>query len=168
MLLYTYTHMDSLEAHQTDSAHFDNLRPPLSPDQSEVRLYEEYVRGPSILLLGYTKELSHLASDSIDLNPPAERTDVTKGNWFEIKGSYDTIIGDGVLNLVGGSLVEYLSHRTKRLVIRFFTEKIEGMKYATFFRHNTSFLLPDHIIDTKDKCRLLIWNFNQSGSSETI
>lgn len=155
-------------AHQSDSAHFNNLQPPLAPNSAEVQIYQEYLLGDSVLLLGYTKEMCHLASKSVDLNPPADRPDVTTGNWFEIEDHFDTVIGDGVLNLVGGSLVSYLSDKTRRLIIRFFTDKIDGMKYATFFRHNTDFLLPDHIIDTQDKCKILIWNFNPSKNCATI
>jgi hypothetical protein len=142
-----------------DANHFSNLPPPLFPDEIDVVIYEKYKLQGNTLLLGYTKQLYHLCDTAIDLNPHPEAKKIIKGDWFSITEQYDTIIGDGVLNLAGGSLVEYLSKHCKILIIRFFTEKIPGMKYATYFKHNTSFLLPDIIIDTRPSCKILVWNF---------
>jgi hypothetical protein len=144
-----------------DSAHFNNLKPPLAPNEYEVEIYKQYINH-NTLLLGYTKQLIDLCSSAIDLNPPiSPNPKVLQGDWFAIKDYYDVIIGDGVLNLVGGDLVEYLSTHCNILVIRFFTNKIQGMKYATYFRSNTNFLLPDVIIDTQDSCKILVWHFHQ-------
>lgn len=143
-----------------DMLHFSNLPLPLYPNENEVSIYEKNVLNNNTLLLGYTKQLIHLSIDAMDLNPP-ENTKVIKKDWFTIDKYYDTIIGDGVLNLVGGDLVQYLSKYCRKLIIRFFTEKIKGMKYATYFRYNTNLLLPDVIIDTQESCKILIWNFEQ-------
>ncbi len=87
-----------------------------------------------------------------------------KQDLFTIDKFYNTIIGDGVLNLVGGSLVEYFftNKLCDTLIIRFFTEKIDGMKYATYFSHNTNFKIsPNIVIDTQAKCQILIWYFDK-------
>ncbi len=147
----------------TDINHFNTLQPPLSPNDQEVELFRRNIEdSDTVLLLGYTKQLLPLCNIAMDLNPPDETrySDVCKGNWFDITpGVCDTIIGDGVLNLVGGQLVQYLSARCKKLIIRFFTDKLPGMKYATYFRNNTNFLLPDEIIETQPNCKILIWRF---------
>lgn len=140
-----------------DSEHFNSLKPPLAPNDDEVEIYKSYIEGKT-LLLGYTKELIDLCDNAFDLNPPLN-SKVVKQDWFTIDEHYNTIIGDGVLNLVSGDLVEYLSKYCDQLIIRFFTEKIDGMKYATNFRNNTPFLLPDKIIETQPKCKILIWKF---------
>jgi len=144
-----------------DIDHFSNLSPPLCPNELEISIYSQYILPESrTLLLGYTKELYGLCDEAIDLNLPlGSDQKLIQGNWFEIDRFYDTIIGDGVLNLVGGELVEHLSTHCKRLVVRFFTEKIPGMRYATNFRSNTPFLLPDVVIESQPKCKILIWNF---------
>lgn len=140
-----------------DVEHFNSLKPPLAPNDNEVEIYKSYIEGKTILL-GYTKQLIDLCDLAFDLNPPIN-SKVVKKDWFTIDEHYNTIIGDGVLNLVSGDLVEYLSKHCDQLIIRFFTEKIDGMKYATNFRDNTAFLLPDKIIDTQPKCKILIWKF---------
>lgn len=140
--------------------HFSNLTPPLSPNKLEINIYSQYILPESrTLLLGYTKELYELCDEAIDLNPPLLDSKIIQGDWFKIDRFYDTIIGDGVLNLVGGDLVTYLSTHCRRLIIRFFTEKNPGMKYATQFRLNTEFLLPDIMIETQLKCKILVWDF---------
>lgn len=142
----------------SDSNHFNNLPLPLYPDPKEVSIYEQYTTSSNnILLLGYTKQLIHLSTKAIDLNPINDT--IIKQDWFSVNEHYDIIIGDGVLNLVGGELVSHLSKYCNILIIRFFTDKIEGMKYATNFKFNTSFLLPDVIIDTNPSCKVLIWHF---------
>jgi hypothetical protein len=142
----------------SDSNHFNNLPLPLYPDPKEVSIYEQYTTSSNnILLLGYTKQLIHLSTKAIDLNPINDT--IIKQDWFSVNEHYDIIIGDGVLNLVGGELVTHLSKYCNTLIIRFFTDKIEGMKYATNFKFNTSFLLPDVIIDTNPSCKILIWHF---------
>jgi hypothetical protein len=143
-----------------DIEHFNNLQPPLSPNNEEVLIYEKYCKDTNTLLLGYTKELMHLCTEAMDINPPTNcDSKIIKQDWYTNTKYYSSIIGDGVLNLVSGELVSYLSKYCDTLVIRFFTEKIETMKYATHFRNNTPLLLPDIIIETQPKCKILIWRF---------
>jgi len=140
-----------------DINHFNNLIPPLAPNSYEIALYNIHKKN-NTLLLGYTKQLIKLSNESMDINPPVGSNTI-KQDWFTINKYYDTIIGDGVLNLTGGELVYYLSKWCSRLIIRFFTKYINGMKYATYFKHNTSFLLPDQTIHTQESCVILIWDF---------
>ena len=143
-----------------DIDHFNNLNPPLCPNNDEITVYKKHLGTGKKLLLGYTKQLINLCDDAMDLNPPANLiSSIIKQDWFTITDFYDTIIGDGVLNLVGGKLVQYLSTHCNTLIIRFFTDKIDGMKYATNFRNNTIFMLPDTIIHTQPSCKILIWKF---------
>ncbi len=158
------------DANAETKFHFSNLSPPLAPSFLDVEIYRRYIpKSSKVLLLGYTKELLEFADACLDINPPNTITDNTgrnikiiKGNWFDDfiskeYGEYDVIIGDGVLNLVGGDLVDHLLKFCNTLIIRFFTKKLEGMKYATYFRNNTKFILPDtqsHI----DSQIFLIWN----------
>ena len=144
-----------------DSDHFNNLPLPLYPNDDEVAIYKKYKGDGKILLLGYTKQLIHLCDCAMDLNPPETQKNIIKQDWFTITEHYDTIIGDGVVNLAGGELIEFLSHHCDTLIIRFFTQKINGMKYATHFESNTNFLLPNIIIETQPLCKILIWNFKQ-------
>lgn len=146
---------------QTYTNHFANLQPPLSPNEEEVELYRKFCDGKEkVLLLGYTKELIALCSVAVDLNPPeGVNAKVKKGNWFDISEQFDCIIGDGVLNLVGGDLITHLQTLSPNICIRFFTQKLPSMKYATIFSSNLKILLPTSITKTQDKCVMLTWNF---------
>lgn len=154
--------------------YFDTLQPPLSPNTDEIQHYRDFIEDVSIdffsnnpktiLLLGFTKELQPLCTEFMDINPNHPYSNDSKsiiGNWYtDISTKYDVIIGDGVLNLVSGSLVKHLSKYCKRLIIRFFVQKMDSMQYATWFRDNTEFLLPDKIITTQPKCKMLVWDFH--------
>ena len=145
-----------------DSKHFATLKPPLAPDSFEVDIFERLV-SKDTLLLGYTQQLLRFCTRAIDMNPPNHMRISDKcitGDWFSIDTHHETIIGDGVLNLVGGSLVKHLSKYCNTLVIRFFECKLPKMKYATYFKHNTEMLPPDEIIKTQKNCSMYIWYFN--------
>lgn len=151
----------------TDTSHFSTLHPPFSPNVHEVYKYKSYIPdwADKVLLLGFTKELLPLATHFVDVSDPPPEYNIQnkkflKGDWFDIEDHYDVIIGDGVINLTGGKLISHLSDKCEILIIRFFTDKIDGMKYATNFRLNTPFLLPDIVIDTQRSCKLLVWIFN--------
>lgn len=167
----------------TDTLHFSTLREPLCPNATEFEIYKQLIsensvntscnNDDSVLLLGFTKKLLLLCTHFIDVSDPPAHYSINTSNktfikddWFNINGYYKTIIGDGVLNLAGGELVSHLSDKCDMLIIRFFTEKIDGMKYATNFRLNTPFLLPDKVIDTQASCKILVWTFNHKKTTE--
>lgn len=149
--------------------HYNNLIPPLAPNSSEIEIYNRYVKQiktdnkKTCLLLGFTKELIDLSDVAIDIDPPPNsNAKIITDDWFNINTYYDIIIGDGCINMVGGKLIEHLSQFCGTLVIRFFMDKLSEMKYATRFRHNTPFLLPDEIIETQPSCKILIWHFKKT------
>jgi len=148
---------------ENDCTHFSNLKPPLSPNLYEVEIYKKYIgtdRFEKVLLLGYTKELIDLATIAIDINP-INHPKVKKGNWFDISDNYDVIMGDGVLNLVGGSLVDKLLSFTNLIIIRFFPEKLECMKYATYFKNDVFLSTPPTLKIETNKSWILVWDKRQ-------
>lgn len=136
-----------------DIEHWQNLKPPLAPNQEEVRLYEGWAKG-CVLLLGETKELAHLCHRALDMYPSSI---ADQGNWFDINAYYDTIIGDGVINLAGMELIDAVRPHCKRFVTRVFTTKHEGMKYATFFP--TEFPNSTREIVTQVGCMFVVYEF---------
>lgn len=125
-----------------DTQHWQNLRPPLSPNEDEVRIYEDECRGKGpVCLLGMTKELVHICDYMVDMNPIPQPKPVLAREWKDFDGLAEAIIGDGVLNLAGPELVPILLKKCDTLVCRVFTKKLEGMKYATHF--------PDHFPGAK-------------------
>ncbi len=151
---------------QNDVLHFSTLMPPLSPNEYEVKIYKQFTKPyKNILLLGYTKELLPFCTQAIDINPPLYdhiirslyQEKISKGDWFHITGKYDCIIADGVLNLVGGSLMDHLKTLSDNIMIRFFTKKLPHMKYATIFADTLNVLIPNEIIYTQEGCVMLMW-----------
>lgn len=150
------------------SQHFANLSPPLSPNPQEVALYSKWALGNYNLLLGYTKELinQEWVWEAVDLDvSKCSSPKLRKGDWFDLsKGEerYETIIGDGVLNLVGCDLVESLLKVCRRLIVRFFVHKLNGMKYATYFgdelKRQFAVNPPLEIIPTQDGIVMVVWN----------
>lgn len=146
----------------------NNINEHLTLNEYEVCSYEKLIRKykkrhadndnkVKILLLGCTKELKFLCDEYMDLNPSEGNEDCIRHDWFNIpKHKYDVIIGDCILNKIGGSIVENLSKKCKLLILRFYTHP--NTPY-THYRENTSFLLPDKIIDTRDDCKILVWKF---------
>jgi len=140
-----------------DTRHWQSLRPPLSPNEEEVRIYEEQCRtsGP-ICLLGMKKELIHICDYMVDLTPILQNKPVVRADWGGFSELAGVIMGDGVLNLAGYDLVHRLLKKCDRLVCRVFTRKLEGMKYATHFP--TSFPEAKTIIHTQKDVAMVIWD----------
>lgn len=141
-----------------DTRHWQNLKPPLSPDEREVEIYAQYCgEEKPVCLLGMTKELIHLCDYMVDLNPIPQEKPVIKSGWEDFREDASVMIGDGVLNLVGPELVTKLSKRCRRLVCRVFLDKLDGMKYATHFPN----IFPEarEVIKTQKNIAIVIWNF---------
>lgn len=140
-----------------DTEHWQSLKPPLSPNEDEIRIYEEQCKGSGpICLLGMTKELIHICDYMVDMTPIPQKKPVIKSNWKDFGGLAGTVIGDGVLNLAGPDLVEKLLKKCDRLVCRVFTRKLEGMKYATHFPN--SFPGAKKTIQTQQDVVMVIWD----------
>lgn len=139
-----------------DTEHWQNLKPPLAPNQDEVKIYEELCEFGPVVMLGMTKELIHLCEYMVDLNPIPQKKPVVKSEWAGFQGLAGTIIGDGVLNLAGIGLVDDLLPKCDRLVCRVFLRKLEGMKYATHF--STSFPGASRVINTQADVAIVVWD----------
>ena len=139
-----------------DTKHWQNLEPPLAPNEDEVKIYEKYVKGRGpICLLGMTKELAHLCEYMVDMNPIKQDRPVIKSDWADFNGMADAIMGDGVLNLAGMDLVPKLMERCDILVCRVFLRKFAGMKYATHFPN--SFPGSRDVVVTQPDIAIVVW-----------
>lgn len=139
-----------------DTQHWQSLRPPLSPNEAEVEIYEQECRGMGpICMLGMTKELVHICDYMVDLNPIPRPKPVVLSDWKNFNAIAEVVIGDGVLNLAGMSLVETILRKHEKLVCRVFTRKLEGMKYATHFP--TSFPGAKKVTDTQPDVVMVVW-----------
>ncbi|MCK9415770.1 hypothetical protein M0Q97_03815 [Candidatus Dojkabacteria bacterium] len=105
-----------------DHEFWENLTEPKIPNDYEVSVYKNYIKGRT-LLLGETKKLRQIVDKGLDLFP----TDFAeKGDWFELKEHFDTIIGDGVLNFeYGFTLLEYIKPYCDRFVCRVFMPELK-------------------------------------------
>lgn len=140
-----------------DTEHWQNLKPPLSPNIEEVEIYKNQVKGMQpICLLGMTKELIPMCDYMVDLNPIKTSKKVIQCDWLNLEECSEAIIGDGVINLAGMRLVNSMRKICRKLVCRVFTKKLPGMKYATNFPDN----FPDSrlIIPTQENVVVVVWD----------
>lgn len=96
---------------------------PLRPSESDVNLFDRLLTVKSnppknVLLLGETPELHHLSSCQVDNNPLLGSTH--KCDWLQLSqlfrpGAFEAIIGDGVLNVMGGNWEQLLVEACKLL-----------------------------------------------------
>jgi len=139
-----------------DIEHWQNLKPPLSPNEYEIEIYKHHIKGCGpICLLGMTKELVKFCDFMVDLNPIKQERPVIKCDWSKINQNVDVVIGDGVLNLAGLDLVDNLLNVTNKLICRVFLKKLQGMKYATHFP--TKFPKSTMVIPTQENVVIVIW-----------
>jgi hypothetical protein len=143
-----------------DHEFWDNLTEPKTPNDYEVSVYKKYIKG-NALLLGETKKLRMIVNKGLDLFP----TDFAeKGDWFDLKEHYDTIIGDGVLNFEHGlNLLEYLKPYCDRFICRVFTPEIQEIftgKYAKNFYDD--FPGCSIINKTQKGCCIVVYDFNKT------
>ena len=145
-----------MESPLNDTQHWQNLRPPLAPNEYEVEIYRHHSRGMgAVCLLGMTKSLIPLCDFMVDLNPIPQEKLVVKNDWAELKVRPNVILGDGVLNLSGMGLVEKLLSASDKVVCRVFLRKLEGMKYAQHFP--TEFPGAELVIPTQDDVAMVVW-----------
>lgn len=145
-----------------DLEHWHSLKPPLSPNPLEILLFEQNLKPEgSVCLLGMTKELVSLCDQAVDLRPLTIDKPTIKEDWAALTpeqvGSVKTVIGDGVINLAGMSLVGSVSQWSDRFICRVFLKKLPGMKYATFFPNE--FPGASKVIPTQDGVAIVIWDF---------
>lgn len=139
-----------------DTNHWQNLSPPLAPNEEEVLVYEKYTKGRGpVCLLGMTKQLIHLCEYMVDLNPLPQEKPVIKSDWASFTGMAEAVIGDGVLNLAGMELVPKIMSVCDIFICRVFLKKIAGMKYATHFPD--SFPGSSKVIPTQPDVAIVVW-----------
>jgi len=140
-----------------DFNYWNSLMPPKVPNEYEVSIFEKHIEG-KVLLLGETKALRKLANEGIDLFPSDF---AKKGDWFDIEGFYDTIIGDGALNFETGlCLIDSIKKHCNKFIVRVFTPEIKNdyiWKYAKCFPNE--FPNSSEIIKTQKGCCIVIWDF---------
>ena len=117
---------------EKNTDYWQNLKPPLSPNDYEIDLYKKHIKGYfPVCLLGMTKGLQPFCDYMVDLHPVNQPKTVLNKNWNEFEEYAGAIMGDGVLNLEGLQLAEKLLTRCNKLVCRVFLKKLSCMKYAT-------------------------------------
>ena len=139
-----------------DSEHWQNLSPPLCPNDYEVEIYKHHSIGHGIVgLLGMTNKLQKICSFMVDLNPTHQTKPVIKCDWNDLHEYADVIIGDGVLNLEGLQLANRLLNKYQKLICRVFLKKFSWMKYATHFPQK----FPDAklVIPTQEDIAIVVW-----------
>jgi hypothetical protein len=140
-----------------DTQHWQNLKPPLSPNEYEIELFKLHINGlHPVCLLGMTKELIPLCDFMVDINPIPQNKPIIKLDWKDLDKKSSVIIGDGVLNLAGIELIDHLLKLTDKIVCRVFLKKLEDMKYAQYFPQK--FLGAELIIPTQENIIMVIWD----------
>ena len=148
-----------------DPNYWQNLpiESPVVPNQEEINIYQNYCMNGDPLLLGETKQLIPLVHEAVDICPSGLYDITFQGDWMELgerfkgKQPWGTIIGDGVINLVGLGLVDVVRPLCNTLVVRVFDEHIYEWKYATYFP--TEFPDATVIEYTRPGCNIVVWNF---------
>jgi len=140
-----------------DTQHWQNLKPPLSPNEYEVELFKLHIKGLNpVCLLGMTKELIPLCDFMVDINPIPQDKPVIKSDWKNLDKTSSVIICDGVLNLVDIGLIDHLLKLTDKVICRVFLKKLDGMKYAKYFPKE--FFGSELIIPTQENIVMVIWD----------
>ena len=140
-----------------DTQHWQNLKPPLAPNDYEVKLFKFHTNGlHPVCLLGMTKELIPLCDYMVDLNPIQQNKPVIQSDWQNLDKQSSVIIGDGVLNLAGLELIDHLLKLTDKIICRVFLKKLDGMKYAQHFPNK--FLGAKLVIPTQENIAMVVWS----------
>jgi len=141
--------------------HVTAMRPPLCPNEEEVKLYKKLVGDVKpVYLLGMTANLIELCDVAVDLSPVPINKPCIQANWLEMMGfRAGAFIGDGVINLAGQELINKVSKMTDILVCRVFLRKFDWMKYATYFP--TNFPDADTVVITQQDIAIVRWQFTE-------
>lgn len=142
--------------------HWISLEYPLAPSLDNVNTYRNLILGTKVLLLGSTKLLLPLATLALDIVPKYSVDNLKEMDWLDYKGTVDTVITDGSLNLSEVLTKNILSHykpRCNRLVSRSFTKKLPNMKYASYFPLSTEFENTPVMHSESENYRFYIWDF---------
>lgn len=139
-----------------DTEHWQNLTPPLCPNDYEVEIYKHHAKGQgSVCLLGMTQKLQFLCDFMVDLNPIHQNKPVIKCDWNDLNEYAEVVIGDGVINLEGIQLIDKLLKKYNKIICRVFIKKFPWMKYATHFPNE--FPKSKLVIPTQKDIVIVIW-----------
>lgn len=138
------------------------LAPPYSPNEEDIKIYNDNLLKGSVLLLGCTHKLITLSDCQMDIDPWYEGSNVIVQEWTTNRKSYTNIIGDGVLNFTKeatDNLLLMCANHSKIFVARSFNEKLPEMKIANFFPTENDFNIKPKQTIKFDKYSFYIWNF---------
>jgi hypothetical protein len=139
-----------------------SLLPPLCPSDNDVKIFEEHLTDGTTLLLGCTKELLHLTSAQMDLEPFDFVPNPIVGDWTTNQQYYNNIIGDGVFNFTKELCEDVLhmcSNNCDRLIIRCFNRKLETMRIADYFPNMDMFPIRPNYVQMFNDYTFFIWDF---------
>lgn len=135
---------------------------PLSPSDSDVEVYKNYIKEGTTLMLGCTKKLIPLSNRQLDIDPWYEEETVILGDWIKNEHFYTNIIIDGGLNFTKklcDDVVEMASKNCEVFISRSFRYKLDTMKIADYFPKVSDFkIIPKEVIVYEDYF-FYIWKF---------
>ena len=140
-----------------------NLPAPLSPNDFDVTIYQNYMVGGSTLLLGCTKKLIPLSNRQLDNDPWYEAPTVIVGDWLDNKHYYSNILIDGGLcftkELCDG-IIEMASKNCTRLISRSFDRELDTMRIAAYFPNEDNFKIkPKFVWHPGNDYSFYVWEF---------
>lgn len=146
-----------------DISYWGTLVPPLAPSDEDVSVFLSQIVGKKTVLLGCTKQLMPISSVAIDSDPYYEDPKIIISNWQDYIPECDTVIGDGVFNIVDQSvaddIVQLASQSSKRLVVRSFIRKEPIMRLAFSFPEVKSFTLQPKLLTSDGFANFFVWDF---------
>lgn len=156
---------------------------PLRPSTEDVKHVEkEIIEGSRTLLLGVTSELQQFAEVAIDNNLDAVLANpkiAIFGDWADLpfESEFDTIIGDGCLNVFQGGPETFFNQMKKalkksgKLVLRVFTspENRENLNDVLNSRESMGFdafqlrvtnAIANPYVSVQERCKIIksVWN----------
>ncbi len=135
---------------------------PLSPDDSDVEIYEKNMVEGTTLMLGCTKKLIDISNIQMDIDPWYEAETVIKQDWLNNDTYYDNIIGDGVLSFtkeLADALILMASKKCKVFICRTFTKKLPIMRIADNFPTEYDFIIKPTITIPFENYSFYVWHF---------
>lgn len=137
---------------------------PLSPNESDIKLYKDNLCKGSTLLLGCTHKLLPHTDCQLDIDPWYSSETVIQGDWRENHIFFDNIVGDGVLNLdlaLAEDVIKMASTKCRKFIVRYFLKKHPSMQVAENFVDPSNYDFEPQIILASDDYAFLVWSFHE-------
>jgi hypothetical protein len=135
---------------------------PLSPSDSDVEVYKNYLKEGTTLMLGCTKKLIPLSDKQLDLDPWYDGDTVIIGDWTKNTDYYTNIILDGGLCFTKelcNNIIEMASKNCEVFITRSFRHKLDIMKIADYFPKASDFKIVPKEAIIYDDYVFYIWRF---------